>query len=86
VPTADRAAFIFRSLDRDKDVTISNNEALGGMKENFSFTDSDGGIDLDERTRILEIPTPCCSSSLPSQETVAPVIGSSGSTARPGCG
>lgn len=55
-PSADRAPIILRSLDADGDGKISESEAVGGIKQNFSMIDSngDGGIDLAELTAILK--------------------------------
>ena len=54
---ASQAPFILNMLDADKDGKISKSEAVDDMKANFAMIDSngDGGIDLDELTRILEM-------------------------------
>ncbi len=55
--TGNRAPSILNSLDADKDGKISRSEAVGDIKANFSFIDGngDGGIDLDELTRVLRM-------------------------------
>ena len=56
-PQPSQAPFILSSLDANKDGRISENEAVDDMKANFSQIDrnGDGGIDIDELTRILEM-------------------------------
>jgi arylsulfatase A-like enzyme len=56
-PGASQAPTILRSLDVDKDGKISQGEAPNDMKANFPFIDAngDGGIDVDELTRILKM-------------------------------
>ena len=55
-PSPDRALSILSTLDTDGDKKISESEAQGGLKQNFSFIDSngDGGIDLEELEAILQ--------------------------------
>ena len=52
-----QAKFILRSMDANKDGKISKDEAAADMKANFAMVDSngDGGIDIDELTRILKM-------------------------------
>ncbi len=54
---ASQAPFILSSLDADNDGKISESEAPGQIKQNFSLVDAngDGGIDIDELTRILKM-------------------------------
>ncbi len=55
-----QAPIILSSLDADKDGKISLGEAVEDMKANFAMIDSngDGGIDIDELTRILKMVAP----------------------------
>ncbi len=56
-PTVGQAPTILRMLDADKDGKISQSEAPAQLKQNFSFIDAngDGGIDIDELTRVLRM-------------------------------
>ncbi len=56
-PGASQAPTILRSLDVDGDGKISQSEAPAQLKQNFSFIDAngDGGIDIDELTRVLKM-------------------------------
>ncbi len=56
-PAPDRAPLLLSILDKDEDRKISEDEAQGGLKENFASIDSngDGGIDLDELTQVLRV-------------------------------
>jgi haloalkane dehalogenase len=57
IPAPEQAPLSFSMLDQDGDKKVSRDEAKGSQKDNFAFVDSngDGGIDLDEFTRILEL-------------------------------
>ncbi len=48
---------VLDALDADHSGAISKDEAVDDMKQNFSFIDAngDGGIDIDELTRILKM-------------------------------
>ena len=56
-PSPEHAPMLFRMLDQDSDKEVSRDEAKGNLKENFAFVDSkgDGGIDLEEFTRVLKL-------------------------------
>ena len=56
-PSPEQAPLLFSMLDQDGDKKVSRDEAKGDLKENFAFVDSnrDGGIDLDELTRVLNL-------------------------------
>jgi hypothetical protein len=55
-PSPRQAPMFLSTLDADGDAKISESEATGGMKQNFAAIDrnSDGGIDLEELTTMLE--------------------------------
>lgn len=79
-PSPDQAPSILSSLDTDSDKKISENEAQGALKQNFSFIDSngDGGIDLVELTTILE--------TVSSQRGGGAAAGASAATSSPASG
>ena len=56
-PSPRQASLLFLMLDQDGDRKVSRDEAKGDLKENFAFVDSnkDGGIDLNELTRVLKL-------------------------------
>ncbi len=56
-PGPSQAPTILRMLDADKDGKISESEAPAQLKQNFSLIDAngDGGIDIDELTRVLKM-------------------------------
>ncbi len=55
----DRAALLLSILDKDEDRKISEYEAQGGLKQNFTIADRNGDrqIDLDELKKLLEMAT-----------------------------
>jgi uncharacterized protein (DUF1330 family) len=56
-PSASRVTQIMGTLDRNNDGKISNSEAPPELQQNFAFIDAngDGGIDLEELTRMLNM-------------------------------
>ena len=56
-PNPRQASAILSSLDQNGDGKIGESEAVGQLKQNFAFVDSngDGGLDLAELTTILEM-------------------------------
>ncbi len=56
-PSPGRAPLLLSLLDKDGDEKLSEDEARGGLKENFTIADINGdrGIDLDELTKLLEM-------------------------------
>ncbi len=54
-PPPEQAPQLLATLDRDGDETISWDEAMGGLKDNFEIVDrnGDGKIDVAELTRVL---------------------------------
>jgi hypothetical protein len=56
-PSPEQAPLLFSMLDQDGDKKVSRDEAKGSLKTNFAFVDSDGdgGIDLEEFTRVLQL-------------------------------
>ena len=56
-PSPKQAPLLFSMLDQNGDEKVNRDEAKGDLKENFAFVDSnrDGGIDLDELTRVLKL-------------------------------